>query len=106
MPLARQHHAPINRTWAARGAASGLWAALDEATRVAERGLTEDPAEWWIKMGHTAQVPLQVAARVVGDEAAVPNSACGGLGQSIPRGRVPALHRHLTNHVTRAREHP
>ena len=44
-----------------RMAAPVLWNALDEATKVAERHLQEDAREWWLKMGHTAQVPAQVA---------------------------------------------
>ena len=46
--------------WQHEGAPE-LWNVLDEATRVAERSLT-DPKEWWRVMGHTAQVPLQVTS--------------------------------------------
>ena len=46
-----------------RTSAPTLWAALDAATQTAERHLGgETPSEWWVKMGHTAQVPLQVAS--------------------------------------------
>ena len=46
-------------------AAPVLWNALDEATKVAERHLQEDAREWWLKMGHTAQVPAKLPPCVV-----------------------------------------
>lgn len=45
-----------------------LWSVLDEATRVAETRLGAngaagtDAETWWRKMGHTAQVPVQVSS--------------------------------------------
>lgn len=39
-----------------------LWKVLDQVTAVAEGHLGGDPKEWWTKMGHTAQVPLQVTS--------------------------------------------
>jgi len=40
--------------------APNLWQVLDNATSVAEGHLSLTPKLWWDKMGHTAQVPLQV----------------------------------------------
>jgi len=47
-----------------RYSAPALWSTLDAATRVAEQHLPADqPAgQWWIKMGHTAQVPAQITS--------------------------------------------
>ena len=42
--------------------APNLWQVLDNATSVAEAHLSLDPKLWWDKMGHTAQVPLQVTS--------------------------------------------
>lgn len=58
-----------------------LWDALDSATRVAEANLPtgKDPNEWWLTMGHTAQVPLQVASlrSLVEDKEASKDQAAG-----------------------------
>lgn len=47
-----------------RRAMPSLWEALDGATQVAEQNLPAGtaPRDWWRQMGHTAQVPLQVAS--------------------------------------------